>query len=126
MALAGFGAARRRALLSNASTSPVSPASAAGQGYGYARVSTLRQADEADEGEALETQQRQIAGYAQRPGDAVITPKLDRMFRSALDDLAVLGKLKADGISLHMIDLGGDTTGKAGVHHPLRGGGGGA
>jgi DNA invertase Pin-like site-specific DNA recombinase len=46
-----------------------------------------------------------------RLGDVVITPKLDRMFRSALDALGVLGKLKADGVSLHMIDLGGDTTG---------------
>ena len=46
-----------------------------------------------------------------QPGDTVITPKLDRMFRSALDALDVLGKLKAAGVSLHMIDLGGDTTG---------------
>ena len=46
-----------------------------------------------------------------QPGDMVITPKLDRMFRSALDALDVLGKLKAAGISLHMIDLGGDVTG---------------
>ncbi len=30
-----------------------------------------------------------------QPGDVVITPKLDRMFRSALDALDVLGKLKA-------------------------------
>jgi len=110
--------------------------------YGYARVSTLRQADE---GESLETQQRVIAGYATmhdlqvekvfveragsgskplaerpegaallallKPGDVVITPRLDRMFRSALDALAVLGKLKTAGISMHMADLGGDTTG---------------
>jgi DNA invertase Pin-like site-specific DNA recombinase len=33
------------------------------------------------------------------------------MFRSALDALAVLGELKARAIALHMIDLGGDTTG---------------
>jgi putative DNA-invertase from lambdoid prophage Rac len=46
-----------------------------------------------------------------RPGDVVITPKLDRMFRSARDALAVLDSLKARGISLHMIDLGGDVTG---------------
>ena len=46
-----------------------------------------------------------------QPGDAVLTPKLDRMFRSALDALDVLGKLKAQGVSLHMIDLGGDVTG---------------
>ena len=46
-----------------------------------------------------------------KPGDVVITPKLDRMFRSALDALDVLGRLKQGGVSLHMIDLGGDTTG---------------
>jgi len=46
-----------------------------------------------------------------QPGDVVITARLDRMFRSALDALNVLGKLKERGISLHMIDLGGDTTG---------------
>jgi putative DNA-invertase from lambdoid prophage Rac len=33
------------------------------------------------------------------------------MFRSALDALEVLGRLKQAGVSLHMIDLGGDTTG---------------
>ena len=47
---------------------------------------------------------------ALRPGDTVITPKLDRMFRSALDALGVLGRLKERGVSLHMIDLGGDVT----------------
>jgi DNA invertase Pin-like site-specific DNA recombinase len=46
-----------------------------------------------------------------RPGDTVITPKLDRMFRSALDALDVMGTMKQGGIALHMIDLGGDTTG---------------
>jgi putative DNA-invertase from lambdoid prophage Rac len=46
-----------------------------------------------------------------RAGDVVITPKLDRMFRSALDALDVLAKLKARGVSLHMIDLGGDVVG---------------
>lgn len=46
-----------------------------------------------------------------QPGDVVITPKLDRMFRSALDALDVLAKLKDAGVSLHMIDLGGDVTG---------------
>jgi hypothetical protein len=74
---------------------------------------------QADEGESLDVQQRQLAGYAQmngltidrvfvergvsgskpiadrpqgaallaalQPGDVLITPKLDRMFRSALD-----------------------------------------
>jgi hypothetical protein len=46
-----------------------------------------------------------------KPGDTIITAKLDRMFRSALDALGVLGKLQKQGVSLHMIDLGGDTTG---------------
>jgi putative DNA-invertase from lambdoid prophage Rac len=46
-----------------------------------------------------------------KPADVVITPKLDRMFRSARDALDVLDKLKGRGISLHMIDLGGDVTG---------------
>ena len=44
-------------------------------------------------------------------GDVVLTPKLDRMFRSALDALDVLAQLQKAGISLHMIDLGGDVTG---------------
>ena len=110
--------------------------------YGYARVSTRAQADL---GESLDVQQRQISGNALmqgltvdkvfveravsgsvpllqrpegaamlaglKPGDIIITPKLDRMFRSALDALEVLGSLKARGVSLHMIDLGGDVTG---------------
>src|SRR5215203_2937564 len=45
-----------------------------------------------------------------RPGDVIITPKLDRMFRSALDALDVLARLKDRDVSLHMIDLGGDVT----------------
>src|SRR5215203_7060520 len=48
---------------------------------------------------------------AARAGDVIITPKLDRMFRSALDALDVLARLKDRGVSLHMIDLGGDVTG---------------
>lgn len=48
---------------------------------------------------------------ALKPGDVIITPKLDRCFRSALDALDVLAKLKSKGVSLHMIDLGGDVTG---------------
>ncbi|MBR1157187.1 recombinase family protein [Bradyrhizobium sp. JYMT SZCCT0428] len=46
-----------------------------------------------------------------KPGDVLITPKLDRMFRSALNALGVLEGLKQQGVSLHMIDLGGDVTG---------------
>jgi len=110
--------------------------------YGYARVSTNRQADE---GESLGAQQRAITGHAmihglqvdrifveravsgsrplvERPqgaallaalksGDTIITAKLDRMFRSALDALDVLADLRDHGVSLHMIDLGGDVTG---------------
>jgi putative DNA-invertase from lambdoid prophage Rac len=100
---------------------------------------------QADEGESLDVQRRQIDGCAHmqgllldkvfvergvsgsktlsdrpqgaallatlRPGDVVIIAKLDRMFRSALDALDVLGRLKEGGISLHMIDLGCDVTG---------------
>jgi putative DNA-invertase from lambdoid prophage Rac len=44
-------------------------------------------------------------------GDAVVSAKLDRAFRSAADALAVLEELKDQGISLHLIDLGGDVTG---------------
>ena len=44
-------------------------------------------------------------------GDICITPKLDRMFRSALDALDVLKRLQARRVHLHMIDLGGDVTG---------------
>lgn len=46
-----------------------------------------------------------------RPGDTIITPKLDRMFRSANDALANLERIKGAGVALHMIDLGGDVTG---------------
>ncbi|MBI3498514.1 MAG: recombinase family protein [Proteobacteria bacterium] len=48
---------------------------------------------------------------ALQAGDVLITAKLDRMFRSALDALDVLGRLKDRGVSLHMVDLGGDVTG---------------
>src|SRR6516165_2102743 len=47
----------------------------------------------------------------QKAEDVVITPKLDRMFRSALNALDVLGQLKERGVILHIIDLGGDVTG---------------
>jgi putative DNA-invertase from lambdoid prophage Rac len=110
--------------------------------YGYARVSTVRQATE---GESLEVQQRQIQGYshmhgltladvvveegvsgsvpvAERPaagplfarlgkGDMIIAPKLDRLFRSALDALKVVEDLKKRGVALHLLDLGGDISG---------------
>jgi putative DNA-invertase from lambdoid prophage Rac len=41
-------------------------------------------------------------------GDVIITPKLDRAFRSAYDALGVLEELKDRGVGLHMLDLGGD------------------
>lgn len=44
-------------------------------------------------------------------GDVVITAKLDRMFRSASDALGTLEEMKAIGVALHMIDLGGDVCG---------------
>lgn len=110
--------------------------------YGYVRVSTGRQADN---GQSLEVQQRQIEGYCQmqgisleqvfveggvsgsvplqdrpqgstmlgalNPGDAVVTAKLDRLFRSAVDALNVCERLQQENVGLHMIDLGGDVTG---------------
>src|SRR3954452_25090170 len=60
-----------------------------------------------------------------KEGDVLITPKLDRMFRSALDALNVLGQIQKRGVSLHMIDLGGGRNRQrhleAGLHHPLGG-----
>ena len=44
-------------------------------------------------------------------GDVVIAPKLDRLFRSALDALKVVEDLKKRGIALHLLDLGGDISG---------------
>lgn len=46
-----------------------------------------------------------------KSGDVVIATKLDRMFRSASDALNSLEDMKLRGISLHLIDLGGDCTG---------------
>lgn len=110
--------------------------------YAYTRVSTARQANE---GESLDVQKRQIGGYAtmlgmeidetvveegvsgsvpvvDRPagsalfaklksGDILIAAKLDRLFRSALDALKTVEDLKAKGVKLHLIDLGGDVAG---------------
>ena len=110
--------------------------------YGYIRVSTAMQADN---GESLDAQRRQVEGYAMqqgwdldhvyvergvsggkaladrpegakllkglRRGDAVVAPKLDRVFRSALDALQVCADLKRQEVSLCLLDLGGDVTG---------------
>jgi putative DNA-invertase from lambdoid prophage Rac len=48
---------------------------------------------------------------ALHPGDVIITSKLDRMFRSATDALGSLEAIKEQGVSLHMVDLGGDVCG---------------
>lgn len=45
---------------------------------------------------------------AVRPGDVIVGAKLDRMFRSAIDALAMLERFRRDRIGLHLIDLGGD------------------
>jgi putative DNA-invertase from lambdoid prophage Rac len=44
-------------------------------------------------------------------GDVVIAAKLDRLFRSALDALNVVASLKTRGVSLCLLDLGGDISG---------------
>ena len=44
-------------------------------------------------------------------GDMVVFPKLDRAFRNTRNALNVLHDLKARGVSVHFIDLGGDVTG---------------
>ena len=46
-----------------------------------------------------------------RKGDIVIAPKLDRLFRSALDALQVVDDLRKRGVSLCLLDLGGDISG---------------
>jgi DNA invertase Pin-like site-specific DNA recombinase len=109
--------------------------------FAYCRVSTDAQADL---GESLGVQQRQIEGWchmqgltlddvfiergisgsicvADRPegrrlwarlqrGDTVVAPKLDRLFRSALDALQTVEALRERGVSL-VLDLGGDISG---------------
>ena len=45
----------------------------------------------------------------------VIAAKLDRFFRSALDALQVVEELKARGVKLHLLDLGGDIAHRAGI-----------
>ena len=47
---------------------------------------------------------------ALRPGDGIVPPKLDSMFRSTLDALDVLGQFRRQGATLHMIDLGSEVT----------------
>ena len=61
---------REKAIRANLAA-PASPAPP-GRCYGYCRVSTVAQADE---GESLDVQQRQLAGYAQMNGLTI-----DRVF----------------------------------------------
>jgi DNA invertase Pin-like site-specific DNA recombinase len=46
-----------------------------------------------------------------KAGDVVMAPKLDRLFRSALDALQVVEDLKKRSVALHLLDLGGDISG---------------
>jgi DNA invertase Pin-like site-specific DNA recombinase len=48
---------------------------------------------------------------ALQPGDIVISSKMDRCFRSALDALTVVNDFRQRQISLWLLDLGGDCTG---------------
>jgi DNA invertase Pin-like site-specific DNA recombinase len=41
----------------------------------------------------------------------LVAPKLDRLFRSALDALQAVADLKGRGVSLVLLDLGGDISG---------------
>lgn len=56
----------------------------------------------------FERPQGQILLAMLKPGDAVITSKLDRMFRSALDALSTREQFRKLKCSLHILDLGGD------------------
>lgn len=44
-------------------------------------------------------------------GDVIVASKLDRLFRSALDALLTVKMLEKRGVSLHLLDMGGDVTG---------------
>ncbi|HWE45090.1 MAG TPA: recombinase family protein [Caulobacteraceae bacterium] len=48
---------------------------------------------------------------AMKKGDMIVAAKLDRLFRSALDALQTVEKLKERGVSLVLLDLGGDISG---------------
>jgi putative DNA-invertase from lambdoid prophage Rac len=67
---------------------------------------------------------RKRAACEPQVAHAIITPELDRMFRSALNALWVLEGLKQRSVSLHLIGLDGDITGngylEAGFHDPER------
>jgi putative DNA-invertase from lambdoid prophage Rac len=46
-----------------------------------------------------------------KQGDILIASKLDRLFRSAIDALTVTEDLRKRGVSVHLMDLGGDVAG---------------
>jgi len=48
---------------------------------------------------------------AVRPGDTIISAKMDRCFRSALDALQTIQSFRQRNISLWLLDLGGDVSG---------------
>jgi DNA invertase Pin-like site-specific DNA recombinase len=48
---------------------------------------------------------------AVRAGDTIVSAKLDRVFRSALDALRMVEELQRRRVSLHLLDLGGDVSG---------------
>jgi DNA invertase Pin-like site-specific DNA recombinase len=48
---------------------------------------------------------------AVRAGDTIVSAKLDRVFRSALDALRMVEELRRRRVSLHLLDLGGDVSG---------------
>ncbi len=61
--------------------------------------------------------QRLLTAIRKRQADGVVMLKLDRMFRNAGDCLSTTDKWERTGISLHIVDLGGnaiDTTSAAG------------
>ncbi len=61
--------------------------------------------------------QRLLAAIRRRQADGVVMLKLDRMFRNAGDCLSTTEQWERTGISLHIVDLGGnavDTTSAAG------------
>ena len=45
-----------------------------------------------------------------KQGDVIVSTKLDRVFRNTLDALKTAEKLRASGVSLHLMDLNGDVT----------------
>jgi DNA invertase Pin-like site-specific DNA recombinase len=58
----------------------------------------------------LDRPQASVMFAALQPNDAVVTPKMDRAFRSAIDALSTLDRLKQIPVALHLMDQGGDTT----------------